>query len=704
MLSSLQDWPFKRVYEASNHDLIEEFYVPCLDRSHTYDRAAGYFRSSIYQLVSVAISDFALRGGKMRLICSPSLSALDEAEIRRMGVTDRDVEKSLNADIEAALADPEQVPVVELLATLLRCGALDIRIAYKADERGIFHSKVGIFADDDSRVSFEGSANETLAAWDLNEERFKCFLSWSEDQLSLVESDEEYFDALWRGEQGFLEVRPLPQVPREILESHAALDPQEAVERVRRARRTARRFHPERKRLQDHQRLVRQAWWEDRCGIVDHVTGGGKTVTALAIVRDWYERVQHGTVVVLVPSDLLSRQWNSEIRQELADLDVRVLQVGGSQSSPNWRELVTDFTRKSRAGGRRLVLATMDSAATESFVQRAAVAEHTLLVADEVHKLGARRRRRCLDLEAGGHLGLSATPERFGDPEGTTAIFDYFGEALQPSFSIADAQASDPPRLVPYDLRVDVISLNPTELAEYERLSKLISALTARAADPQDEVTSDDVNLKLIQRARVLKGAEAKVPHAVSVLESNYRDGDRWLVYCDDITQLEELGEALATSGLMPMRYTSEMAFSKPDTIQRFETVGGVLLSIRCLDEGVDIPLVTHALLLASSVNPREHLQRRGRVLRAAPGKSDATVFDTLVGPSELTPTTVFSQELARAHAFAADARNKRHVTWRLDGLKPDRESEVGSWAHFEVEDEPPPDEVERPHEGEPSE
>jgi superfamily II DNA or RNA helicase len=118
------------------------------------------------------------------------------------------------------------------------------------------------------------------------------------------------------------------------------------------------------------------------------------------------------------------------------------------------------------------------------------------------------------------------------------------------------------------------------------------------------------------------------------------------------------------------MVYTSEMSFSKPDTLLRFERLGGLLLSIRCLDEGIDIPLVSHALILASSTNPREHIQRRGRVLRTCPGKSRATIIDTLVGPNADEPDLIFLKDIARATAFAQDATNRRHALWRLDNLR----------------------------------
>lgn len=86
-------------------------------------------------------------------------------------------------------------------------------------------------------------------------------------------------------------------------------------------------------------------------------------------------------------------------------------------------------------------------------------------------------------------------------------------------------------------------------------------------------------------------------------------------------------------------------------------------MSIRCLDEGVDIPNVSHALILASSQNPRQFIQRRGRVLRRAPGKRLATVHDVIVVPvsaeNEPEQTSLLRSELLRAIEFADHAINK---------------------------------------------
>jgi hypothetical protein len=135
-------------------------------------------------------------------------------------------------------------------------------------------------------------------------------------------------------------------------------------------------------------------------------------------------------------------------------------------------------------------------------------------------------------------------------------------------------------------------------------------------------------------------------------------------VYCDDLDQLEAVSRKLRESGIPNLPFHSQMEGDRQETLRWLDRRGGVVVAIKCLDEGVDLPSVSHALILASSKNPREFIQRRGRVLRKAPGKALAYVHDAIVLPpggrsgevKDRDPIT--EGELARAVAFAQGADN----------------------------------------------
>jgi superfamily II DNA or RNA helicase len=156
-----------------------------------------------------------------------------------------------------------------------------------------------------------------------------------------------------------------------------------------------------------------------------------------------------------------------------------------------------------------------------------------------------------------------------------------------------------------------------------------------------------------------VKQASAKSRTAIEIIKSSYRPGQAWLVYCDSQAQLTEVLTLLRAHGYDASEYHSSMQGSRVETMGYFRERGGILVAIRCLDEGVDIPTVSHALILASSSNEREHVQRRGRVLRRAPGKFSAAIHDVLVSLEREGEQRVIDADLSRAAAFARLARNE---------------------------------------------
>ena len=682
-LSNLQDLDIALGYNSADADLVSVFYVPCLDVATRYDRAVGYFRSSVYHLVGVALSDFALRGGRMRLVCSPSLERHDldtmlHVNLERSAASqDEVVSRRVATEIEEVLRHPENVPVVELLATLLRFDALDVRIAYRPSQTGIFHEKLGIFYSVDDQLSFTGSSNETFLAWDVegNHEGFETFGSWDSRDSRRVARHIDYFGSLWDGRVSRLRVVPLPSVPRDLLERFVNEHGVEAAVEKARAhlRRIGRTRELPRRILQEHQTAVVDAWFKDERGIIDHVTGGGKTLSALEIMRRWLEVDDSRSVLVVVPSDLLLKQWRREIERELADLRPKLVTAGGSQPASDWREFVGPFTSRLRLGP-RILLATMQTAAGEEFRRRVSGGRHFLMVADEVHRIGSPVHRRILDIEARGRLGLSATPQRAGDVDGTNAIYEYFGAVLEPHFGIPEALRAG--RLVPYDYHVSVVALNEDEQTAYDRLTRQIAALLDGSGGDTPEEQREHVEHLRIRRAVIVKKAQAKVPLAVDLLRREFRPGQRWLVYCQDRDQLESVETRLGELGLESLHYHSSMVGDPPATLRTLERHGGILIAIRCLDEGVDIPSVDNALILASSTNSREYIQRRGRVLRTAADKYSADIYDVLVSSERSGKREILNRDLSRARQFAAYARNEacRYDLDRLSGAQEDTE------------------------------
>lgn len=300
--------------------------------------------------------------------------------------------------------------------------------------------------------------------------------------------------------------------------------------------------------------------------------------------------------------------------------------------------------------GQRIVLSTYQTAVSSDFISRLRTGEHLLVIADEVHRMGAPDTRKLFDIDAGGRLGLSATPDRYGDEPGTACIHTYFGTTLEPRFDITDAIKAK--QLVPYDYYLETVDLTADEMEQWDKLSKSIATEIAR----NDGKLTDRALHLARTRARVLKSAAAKAPLAAKVIRENFKPGDRWLIYCDDLAHLAEVRREVEATGHPVFAYHSKNSDLGPEILRHFE-IGGILLAVKCLDEGVDLPFINKALILASTTNPREYIQRRGRVLRQYSNKFHAELFDVAVLDDEGKLLSL--KESARAEEFARDASNR---------------------------------------------
>jgi superfamily II DNA or RNA helicase len=674
-------------YRTGETDPVEKFYRPCLREAVDYSRAAGYFRSSVFLIVGRDIIDFAKRDGKARLVCSPSVTDEDVTGIEK-GYDQKnfDMEHSLASEIDRLLADETTHYRTRVLATLIAVGTLDLRIAVRKRGGGIYHEKLGVFRDaHGNSVSFLGSANETWQAWHElgNHEAIEVFCGWEGgSDAARVARHKGYFERLWNGMVSGIDVVEFPEAARRKLVS-AALEDLDDVDMDLLTEREMGQPGKGRTAL-PHQSSAIAAWKEaGRRGVFEHATGSGKTFTALLAVM---EHTSSGMpALIVVPSRLLLEQWASEIKDEIPDVTLLLAGAGHDKWKKNGR--LAAMTDPSPDLGQRVVLSTMQTAAGDDFLRGICGGAHLLIVADEVHQTGSPFNSRIYSLVSGARLGLSATPIRYGDPDGTRRMFAYFGDVIAPPITLADAIASG--RLVEYEYIPHPVHLTAEEADEWKKLTLSLRWEMGGKKDGEkgSGPLSEKAKILLIRRSRIAKKAANKIALATEVLGSVWEEGQRWLIYCEDQSHLEVVIDALVARGLSPLRYHTNMDGDKDATLAHFRTFGGIMVSIRCLDEGVDIPTVDHALILASSQNPRQFIQRRGRVLRKAKWKHLAAIHDAIVVPVSLEDepeqTSLLKSEFVRAIEFAKSALNKdagaglRHIAANL-GFDPDETSDVG--------------------------
>ncbi len=656
---TLRELNLKRSYSTSQADLLGAFYCPCLREANTYDRAAGFFSSSLIALAAVSFSEFVRNGGRMRLICSPYVTAQDAIRLDPEGAGKVPKEDVIAALRELAAASPEVHALTRVMSALVGSGILQVKFAVPVVGHGMFHDKVGIFVDSaGNRVTFVGSANETAAAWSGlgNHEQLEIFSSWQgPDDADRARRHAKDFEEMWLNIRPGLRVQPAGFSAAIINEVAPESDVESALRNARQVLESneLNRIGPAIQTpsstvppLREHQVAVVADWVKHgHRGLVRFATGGGKTLVGLEATRIWVESGR--PALILVPSEILHEQWLQQIRERIPEASVVV--AGAGASKERWMRLLRSATKNAADLGPRIVLATYQTANTPDFLARLESGDHLLVVADEVHRMGAADTRSLFNLAAGGRLGLSATPERYNDPEGTQAIWRFFENELTPAFSIADAIASNV--LVPYDYYLSAIRLTEDESQRWADLTSQMARLLAI----NDGATSDRFEYLARERSRILKRAEEKTGLARRLLDENYSRGSHWLIYCESRDHLDEVRREIEGGAWPVYEYHSGNTALRSEIFDHFEK-GGVLLAIKCLDEGVDIPAIDNALILASTTNPREYVQRRGRILRRSPNKYSARLFDVLVLTSE--GTLISPNEASRAREFASHARN----------------------------------------------
>ncbi|NEO29406.1 MAG: DNA phosphorothioation system restriction enzyme [Symploca sp. SIO3C6] len=434
--------------------------------------------------------------------------------------------------------------------------------------------------------------------------------------------------------------------------------------------------------LRHYQRQAVANWFANQGrGTLKMATGSGKTITALAIATQLYQKIGLQALLVVCPYRHLVTQWARECEQ------FGIEAILAFENVHNWQSQLSSQLYNLHSGNQPFLAVITTNASLIGVGLQSQLKyfpDKTLIVGDEAHNLGSTRLEQSLPQNLGLRLALSATPERYFDEDGTQAIFGYFGPVLQPEFTLADAIRQG--ALVHYLYYPVLVELTEAETVAYAKLTKRIGWALAKEEDIENNET---VTSLLVQRARLI-GAAANKLVALRELMQGRLDTNHTLFYCGDglvetalstetSRQLAAVARLLgAQLGYRVNTYTAETSLTAREELRRQFDSGQLqgLVAIRCLDEGVDIPSIRTAVILASSGNPRQFIQRRGRILRPHPGKQRATLFDMIVLPPDLGRETLevernlLKKELKRFLEFADLADNAGEARVKLLSLQ----------------------------------
>ena len=694
-------------YETGVDDLIMDFYVPMLANAKRYDRIAGFFSSTSLALAARGIAGLIANEGTMRIVASPRLSK-EDVEMINGSIEDPEalIANCLLKGIDGSNIEEQFCwDHVAALGWMLANNRLEMRIAVVVDSLGrytaeqyLVHQKVGIFYDRDyNAVSFSGSNNETASGWLGNVEEFKTFKSWESGQQLYLESDRRKFDAFWNNQRKGVRVEKLPvAVAEKLIEIGKDFDIEKvAVQKYFEHTDTSlpgRKKNP--LRLFYYQEDAVSKWIENGENLLlEMATGTGKTRTAIGCMRYALKNKSKPLLVVIAcPQSTLAMPWKADIESLDLEVSIDATQICDS-TQHSWKRELRNKCRQLSAGlyDNLLVYTTHQTCSSPDFIEIMESIKRTdrFFIGDEVHGMGASKSRNGLLDVYNMRLGLSATPSRWFDDEGSKLIADYFGNNSY-TFSIEQALSTpnpltNKPFLVNYSYHPCFITLTNDELEEYKKLSEKI--IRMNNSKNKDEF-ADILEFLLFKRADIEKEAENKYSELERILDELQKECEEQGKRLKDTIIFVSDGQLARVLQILKKKHITAHKFTQAEGTAPSPKYGGVserefliqqftkgkyqvLVAIKCLDEGIDIPSAKTGIIMASSTNPREYVQRIGRIIRQAPGKSSASLYDMILHPDlsgfrdealASFEERVFRKEMVRVQDLCLNALNNAKV------------------------------------------
>lgn len=663
---SLKDLDIENTYSSStkDNDLVLEFYNPVLEQAISYDRISGFFSPAVLAIASRGFAGLISTGGKIRLITSVQL---DDNIYESIVNNNRKLDNELldNFDIESIKSELDK-DYLSVFAWLYRTGQLEMKVAITSKGRSMLHQKIGIVTDaEGNSVSFSGSNNETPNGWRHNIEQFKVFKSWNPHTISFYRSDKEEFDILWSNLSNKADVIYVDSAIKDRLikriENHRKDDINTVVKRIRKHEHINRiRIIPARgkdtfseeesgaksadkveplkdkkndRSLFEYQKQAIQHWFSNECtSVFEMATGTGKTFTSINALKQFREKYGYLRAVITVPLTTLTIQWKNDIREIIDEV-----QIINTSADSNWRDTLRSIGRLSKLGtpSDYIIITTYSNFPSKDFSNAIEqLSSDIVLVTDEMHNLVTARGISAASHQAYKYrLGLSATPTRLWKPRESSVVARMFGDNRF-TYDISDALNNN--FLVKFKYTPIPVHLNSDEFDEYTQLSREIGRMYASKGSSGDD---EPLNRKLNARARIKKNAESKISALEQLVRQLHTSGSMHhsLIYVDNERFLTELQQMLTKNNILTTKFVGETSLDERMKIIDNLRAGsiGAIVAIRCLDEGVDIPSAQTAFFLSNNTDPREYIQRLGRVLRkdSSGDKQVANIYDYLVMP-----------------------------------------------------------------------
>jgi len=707
-------WAEDRDYQTGTEDEPLEFYLNGLNNSIEFHLLLGYFSSAAINLLSLGFATFISQGGKMKMVINHLLSEKDKNTIKNAEHVHSQNEVFDLTDVSnlSRILDEYDHHFFNCLAYMIAQKRIEIKIIKPKGNDGIVHYKEGVFSDGVNYVGYSGSCNFTFYGLSVNKEKLNFNLSWEGDifkkkinkQLNIIDdyfhertNDVEYLsvdeiEVVIKNKYGNKDIDELLVQEGKLIEKKMSLISNtklkkaflELSNKIQVLRRTPKFPYPEGPR--EYQINAYNSWVaNDFKGMFAMATGTGKTITSLNCLLNEYKKTDIYRAIITVPTTALVDQW----KKECAKFNFKNIITVSSKE--NWDNNLAFFNTASKLIDTSYIVivtyASLPRAKFQSYFTQ--LPKDTILIADETHNLGSPGLLTLLsNIHLEKRIGLSATPHRKFDEPGNQAIQEFFNDEPPYIVSYSMEEALKVGWLCKYTYHPHIVKLTDQEMEKYKELSLQLLRMGLFDKATGSFKSTPEIEKKLLERKRIIHKAANKLDAFKDILRNEFDkrkslkytliyvpegievsfDEKDYSVETDDENRLiNEYTKAVSHTddSIMVKQFTANST-NREEILKNFEESKiHVLTSMKCLDEGIDVPRSELAIFCASTGNPRQFIQRRGRVLRLHNDKIHATIHDLVVVP-EISDESTFEmekglvqKELERVVDFANLAMNK---------------------------------------------
>jgi len=612
-------------YRSGKSKIGQDFFLPCLTYCSSYKRAVGFFSSSA--LVTWAnILPKLVSGNKaaIKLLISPELSEADREAIEQImdpGKREQFIQRWVSTIVLEAIKyakQPSDTSLrMNLFLWLVATDKLELKIAIPdhVENPGMFHEKIGVFEFPWKEiVAFGGSANETISGYVRNYESIDVYRSWVDADIERVENKISEFDEAWNGQAQGLQVMPLSEDTLSYIKSIAPKS--NPLDGEKRGNKESDVSISEKNKWRHQDEAITEFLKKER-GILEMATGTGKTRTAINIIEKLVLSSQIRIIIVAMGGTDLLNQWRGHLNR------IReTIKKSGIQITPYYHyDIYHDIEDFNVSTEYRYLLASTNKLHIALKNLDEEQAKKTIVIYDEIHNFGStgnREKLKGLSENIRYRLGLSATPEREYDKEGTDFIQEHIGPIIY-QFELKDAIERG--ILSPFNYHSLHFSLDE----EDKMATRNVYAWAAAQKKQGIAVSKEDIWIRL---AKVKKLSKQKLPLFKRYLNKHPNTLDRAVIFVEEKYYADYAKDIIQRHTNNYREFFQEDNSSVLNDFSRNRI--STLIACHKISEGIDIKSIKTIILFSAARSKLETIQRIGRSLRTdkADPQKMATVID----------------------------------------------------------------------------